>query len=377
VESCSRPTKWGLRWRIRLNEAGQGRVSACQDRFEKMIAYLETGEGAKTLPGANIPRSAPRVSVIIPAFNVAPYINKTLDSVFSQSFDDFEVILVNDGSEDTSELERNITPYRDSIVYIKQENGGVSAARNIAIEIAKGDLLAFLDGDDEWLPGYLEEQVKFIDERGLDMAYCDAFLLQAPPGVGATYMDISPSDGPVTPVSLILATCNVITSGTIVLKKSLREVGLFDVRMRSHQDFDLWFRLAKHGARIDFQKKPLVKYRFRVDGISGDNVKRARRNVSAFEWLARKYDLSKVEHEAVTDQLAEARAFLNLEIAKSLIVSREYDRARSYVKVANNFFNSTKLRAITVALRISPWAVRTLFVLCRSEEVTYLERSEA
>jgi glycosyltransferase involved in cell wall biosynthesis len=103
---------------------------------------------------------AERVSVIIPAYNVAPYIAETLKSVFGQTKSAFEVVVVNDGSPDTTELEEVLRPFRDRIVYLKQENRGLSGARNTGIRVATGDLIALLDGDDVWMPQYLETQTR-------------------------------------------------------------------------------------------------------------------------------------------------------------------------------------------------------------------------
>src|SRR5215471_12596309 len=98
-------------------------------------------------PGPN-----PRVSIIIPAYNTASLIAPCLDSVFSQTFRDFEAIVVNDGSPDTPELEQALQPYRDKIIYIVQPNRRAAGARNTAIGTARGELLAFLDSDVSWLP---------------------------------------------------------------------------------------------------------------------------------------------------------------------------------------------------------------------------------
>src|ERR1044071_9453875 len=105
------------------------------------------------------PNRSPLVSVIVPAYDVAEFIAEALDSVLAQTFDDYEIIVINDGSPDTKDLERALAPYLSRIVYIKQENRGVSAARNTGIKAARGSLIAFLDADDTWLPNYLEVQV--------------------------------------------------------------------------------------------------------------------------------------------------------------------------------------------------------------------------
>ena len=101
--------------------------------------------------------SSPLVSIIIPAYNVAPFIVSALESVFAQTVKDFEVIVVNDGSVDSLELETAIAPFRDRIQYLVQENRGPSAARNAGIRRARGEFVAFLDADDSLLPHFLEE----------------------------------------------------------------------------------------------------------------------------------------------------------------------------------------------------------------------------
>jgi len=104
----------------------------------------------------------PVVSVIIPAYNVAPFIGDTLRSVLAQTFSEYEVIIINDGSPDTVELESVLAPYLDRIIYLKQENQGAGAARNTGLRAARGEFVAFLDGDDQWLPAFLEKQLKLI-----------------------------------------------------------------------------------------------------------------------------------------------------------------------------------------------------------------------
>src|SRR5262245_29967240 len=103
----------------------------------------------------------PAVSVIIPAYNVASYITDTLESVFAQTYRDFETIVVNDGS--TDHTESRITPFRSRIVYLSKPNGGVHSARNAGLKAAHGRYIAFLDSDDMWLPHYLEAMLGLIE----------------------------------------------------------------------------------------------------------------------------------------------------------------------------------------------------------------------
>lgn len=103
------------------------------------------------------------VSVIIPTYNRAEYVTQAIDSVLAQTYPDYEIIVVDDGSTDnTKEV---LLPYMDRIRYIYQENGGIGAARNTGIKMAKGNWIAFLDSDDEWLPGKLAAQIRAVERH--------------------------------------------------------------------------------------------------------------------------------------------------------------------------------------------------------------------
>ena len=123
-------------------------------------------------------RQQPLVSVIIPAYQAAERIRETLDSVFAQSYPNFEVVLVNDGSPDTEALEQAIRSYGERLIYIRQENRGPSGARNTAIRAARGKYIACLDSDDVYLPEHLVRLVPLLEEHGLDLVYCDSYFMK-------------------------------------------------------------------------------------------------------------------------------------------------------------------------------------------------------
>ncbi|HEY0049710.1 MAG TPA: glycosyltransferase family A protein, partial [Pyrinomonadaceae bacterium] len=244
---------------------------------------------------------SPRVSVIIPAYNVAGFIAETLDSVLAQDFTGYEIVLVNDGSPDTEKLEKVLEDYFEKIVYVKQENGGTARARNTGIENARGALLAFLDGDDIWLPEYLSGQIKFLTENNLEMVYADAFLFGEVRSAGETYMRKSPSAGAADFEGIVSGRCSVITSGTLVYKQKILEAGMFDAALPriGMEDFDLWLRLAKAGARIGYQRKILLKYRVSPNSLSGNSVQRARRNVVGLNIVREKLNLTPSEEKVL------------------------------------------------------------------------------
>src|SRR5260370_26379421 len=127
------------------------------------------------------PQAAPQVSIIIPSYKTATMIAGCLDSIFAQTFQDFETIVVNDGSPDTPELEKVLQPYLDRIVYIKQANKGAAGARKTAITRTRGEVLAFLDSDDSWMPNHLEAQMKqFETDPPLPLVYSNACPIRHP-----------------------------------------------------------------------------------------------------------------------------------------------------------------------------------------------------
>jgi GT2 family glycosyltransferase len=130
---------------------------------------------------------APLVSVIIPAHNVSEFIGDTVRSVFAQQFRRFEVIVVDDGSTDALALDAALAPFREHIVVLTQRNEGPSAARNAGIAHARGEYVAFLDGDDLWKPHCLNDLVeRALGDRSLAVLHGDAEIIGDPAQAGRT-----------------------------------------------------------------------------------------------------------------------------------------------------------------------------------------------
>lgn len=308
----------------------------------------------------------PKISIVIPAYNVAMYIGETLESVFAQTCEDYEVILINDGSPDTEDFERAIQTYRARIIYLNQENRGASAARNTGLRAARGELIAFLDADDLWSPNYLEEQLKFIREDGCDLACADARIFGAAEDPGRSYMDslmaAAPPQGRVTFLELVAAERSLITSGVVVRRELVLAVGLFDEALRNAQDFDLWLRLARHGARLAYHRKVLLSYRSRPDSLSGDTINSHQRELRVFDKIEQSYDLTPAERREVTAVIRSRRALLEYELGKLYLVPGDFARARESFVKANNLQRSWKPRLALWLTRIAPGLFRTLYV---------------
>lgn len=196
----------------------------------------------------------PVVSVVIPTYNRAFFVNKAIDSVLSQIFTDYEIIVVDDGS--TDETKKNLKKYSDKIRYIYQDNSGVSAARNTGITIARGEWVAFLDSDDEWRPDYLFKQIKkardfprttmqtanclFIGLEGKTQSYFEINGALAEFN-GMNYLFIE------NPFRFIVKHGPWQVGSTIIRRKAITEAGLFDTSFNITEDFDLMARVALQG----------------------------------------------------------------------------------------------------------------------------------
>ena len=303
----------------------------------------------------------PLVSVIIPAYNAAGFIGEALDSVFAQTYSNYEVIVVNDGSPDTAQLEKVLAPFRDRLVYLEQENKGPSAARNHAIGKARGEFVAFLDSDDNWLPNYLAEQTKLIGgEPEFDMVYSDALLFGDGPLAGRRFMECAPSVGPVTFESLLLYQTSVITSGTVVRRQSVIDAGLFDERFIRCEDFDLWIRLAHRGARIGFQEQVLARHRAHGASLAANEIAMVESQVEVLKKAKQTLPLSEAEHKLIDRQLENCAAQIDRERGKQYLANRDYDQAAASFARANTFYKSRKLRLVIWGLRSTPRIVRYL-----------------
>lgn len=300
-----------------------------------------------------------KVSVIIPAYNTAKYIRETLESVFAQTFKNFEVIVVNDGSSDTKEFEHELMPYLDRIVYINQENRGASAARNVGIYRAGGEYIAFLDSDDIWLPSFLESQMDLLQEDPrLDFVYADGVIIGESLFVGRRMMELYPCNGAVTFESLLVDQCHVTTSGVVARKQSLVDGGLFDENISHAEDYDLWLRVAHRGARITYQRKVLWKYRSRSGSLSTLKDKMLAGEAAVLIKLDKTLTLDPKIRLVLGDLIARARAQGELEHARRCLLERRFEEAQRSFASANIYLRRNKLRFVLAGLKCAPSVTR-------------------
>ena len=305
----------------------------------------------------------PHVSVIIPAWNAAEFLPSAVDSVLAQSFDDFEVIVVNDGSPDTAALERVIAYRSDARVrYLVQENQGPGGARNTGVLAATGRYVAFLDADDWWTPSYLAAQLEQVRTNPeLDLVYCDALLVGTSPLAGRTFMATTPSEGAVTLESLIALRCNVPTTCTLARRDAIVGAGLFDPQLRRCEDFDLWLRMSAAGSRFGYHRAVLAHHRYHGASAAADGVRMFESQLVVYRKLADLLGLAHPASPAVAAQIRRAEADLALERTKQLLLSGEYPAAADALNAARRFYRSRKLALAALGLRTVPGLVRKLY----------------
>ncbi|HXH51326.1 MAG TPA: glycosyltransferase family A protein [Terriglobia bacterium] len=300
-------------------------------------------------------RSLAKVSVIIPAYNTAQYIAETLDSVFAQTFKDYEVIVINDGSPDTPELEKVLQPYRDRILYLKQENRGLAGARNTGIRHAQGKYVAFLDSDDCWFPEFLKSQLELLEGAGVpDLVYADSLEVGVAPGLPHRFMEANPSRGVPTFERLLVGKCVVVVSCVVARKQALIDAGLFDERLRSVEDYDLWLRVAHRGGRITYKEKVLAKRRVRPDSLSAVAVRMKEYHLQVLEKLDETLALSKETRSLLHRHIALVQANLELARGKDCLAAGRHAEAREHLSAANAYFRSLKLRLAVGLLCYAP-----------------------
>lgn len=222
-----------------------------------------------------------KVSIVIPFYN-CPYIDRAIRSALSQSYENIEVIVVNDGSELYSE---KITSFRKDFVYIEKENGGTASALNAGIREATGDFFTWLSSDDLYHPEKVKQQMKFMKDTGAKASYMPYLLInekdQITSGQIGEEVILSRYDF----IKRLSRAC-FINGCTVMLDMNLfTELGLFDESLLYTQDYDFWLRVSLDH-NFHFMKDPLVYYRLHENMGSKKHIQEQRREIDS---VRRKY----------------------------------------------------------------------------------------
>ena len=225
------------------------------------------------------------ISIIIPIYNGAIFLEETINSALSQSFKDFEILLINDGSTDNSQeiINKYISKFPNMIKGFYQKNHGVCSARNFGIKEAIGDYIAFLDQDDIWLPEKLDLQFDILDRRkNIGFVMCAYFMIDSKSVRSETKIkyDVGQFNEDIVK-ELFLRNVLGPPSCALVRKKCFDEIGYFDVNISSGpEDRDMWLRLCKYYSFF-FLSDELCGFRFHENNAH-KNVNRMKKNQKNF-----------------------------------------------------------------------------------------------
>lgn len=242
----------------------------------------------------------PLVSVVIPTFNRAQMLREALQSVRWQTVKNVEIIVVDD-ARTTDETPAVAKAFGADVVYLREPQPGVSAARNRGIRHARAPLIAFLDADDVWLPHKLERQLDFLHEHpnvGLLYAQLWSYDIDNP---RARRLDPS---RPARTFRELLNGPNAVTTSTVVVRRECFDVvGVFNPALPASEDHELWLRIARRFA-IGFLEEPLAEYRRKTNGINSNHQLLFEGYRGFYEILLRDYRPHLARPRAAERQLA-------------------------------------------------------------------------
>jgi glycosyltransferase involved in cell wall biosynthesis len=297
------------------------------------------------------PGPVPTFSVVIAAYNAVATIGEAVESALAQTRPPFEVIVCDDGSTDGTGAA--LEPYLDRIVCIRTTRGGAAAARNAALQHARGDFLAVLDADDAYVPERLDALTELAVARpDLDILCTDAFL-EIDRRPVATF-----SEGCAFEIadqrSAILGRCFCVAPA--YRRATLINVGAFDESLRTGEDWECLIRLVYGGAAVGAVDEPLYRYRFHDRSLTSDRIRTLRDRVSLLEHVGQTQALDNHERGVLASSLAAQRAYLALTEAEAALRSRSRDARRRALAVARMPAVAFRSRVAVLAAAFAPGA---------------------
>jgi teichuronic acid biosynthesis glycosyltransferase TuaG len=258
----------------------------------------------------------PAVSVIIPAYNAEAFLARALRSVQAQSFQDFEIVVVDDGSTDgTAAVARGFSGVR----YVGANHQGEAAARNRGLEEARGEFVAFVDADDEWLPEKLARQVAFMERLASSFSYTDSYVVRG--DSRQRYSAIArPHHGEILSplIDDWLDQAFILPTEVMASRALLQSVGGFEdgLPTPANVDYGLWLKLALRGTRFDYLDEPLALYYRGHPSDSSDAVEMVERYRVALQYFSSAYAFPAEAQARIARALARSSTTLAVELLK-------------------------------------------------------------
>lgn len=308
------------------------------------------------------------VSVIIPTYNCDKYISEALDSVLQQTYSDYEIIVIDDGSTDTTKEIIN-TKYQQAVRYYYVKNSGVSAARNFGISMAQGELIAFLDADDIWMPEKLEKQTALFNEStNLGMTFTENYFFNEQ---GITTYKANKRErlmhGDI--VRNIFLKSYVVTSTVMVRKNVFDTVGPFEEGLTVAEDDNMWMRIGmRYG--VELLDEPILMYR-----ITEGSLSRTSQNI--FDGVKKNIEIIKNKYPDLYSRLGTSairRKYSHLFFSEgyNYILQGKQKEARS--NFIRSYFNYPyELKSLLYA--ISTYLPHMIIEIIRNIKMKYYKRS--
>ena len=311
-------------------------------------------------PGSSSGKASEMISVVIPAYRCSQYIAQAVQSVLAQTFPACELIIVNDGSPDTPLLEGALVPYQESIRYIKQPTRGPSGARNTGILQARGDYIAFLDGDDYWFSDHLAKQVAMLrEDPTLDLVYCDYMLLKGERQFARAF-DLQPQSAEVNFESLLVEDCAIGMSTVVSSREPIIRAGSFDQELLRCEDFEMWLRMALAGARMAYHTDVQVFHRINEAGLSADKLSMKKDRIRVYQKMASNFSISERQQGIVGELIARTEADCQVDELKRALEKGDYVGAFAAARQASAAKSNWKLKISLWGLRLMPSLFRRI-----------------
>jgi glycosyltransferase involved in cell wall biosynthesis len=304
----------------------------------------------------------PAISILTPAYNISGFLPETVASAIAQTWRDFEMLIVDDGStDDTRQVAQSWARVDPRIRVFTRRNGGIAAARNTAIAHSRGDYFALLDGDDLWHPTFLESQMRIIERVGdVDIVSGNAYNL----GGMLDGQPYNPAGTACRRLSLldILEHENSVFIMSVFRRAVVERIGVFDDTLRTNEDYDLWIRAAHAGFTFVHNPVPLGHYRRRPDSVSANEIQ-------MFTGIMRVLNRASAlcadrprELAAIHKQLERFQGERFLASAKANLVGRNFDAAandfNSLFDVRRDFASAAIARMSRHLPGVLLWAYR-------------------
>lgn len=297
---------------------------------------------------------APMFSIITPAYNSAAYIAETITAVLGQTFGGFELIIADDGStDDTIEVVRKTAGGDRRIRIVDAPHGGPASARNAALAVARGRIIALLDSDDVWTPDYLAEQLKMI-ERCPGGGVVTANAINRGGDLDGRALWAATSGSRTLAVRDLILEENAVCIMSVFRREVFERIGGFDPRFNGNEDYEFWLRAANAGFGIIQNLRPLGYYRRRSGSVSSDEARTIEGIIRVLESVSSRHGPIERERGVIEYKLAQLREELVRARLRASLSRRDAKNAAVLLKDLSTLRGSVCLGVAAAITRLWP-----------------------